>query len=254
MESNMKESDDKYKNPDWDRIAHLFKIGIFASLLALIGGDMILGWGTADMSLSGMEQYFSRYSGVSDARIFWSGLLGMIGITIETMCFFGVYRIIASGSERYAHAYRAGLIGMLTFGSFCHVMCCAVIYHHNTIHRIAPALAIEESIAFVKYFLIPVTAIFFVFFLVMNIVQIAAFAKGMTPYPKWCWIFTMLTGFIDIIVMRLAGNQPWAYALSTGWLSFGSFVTFTGLLINMPKAMADHKSRENPNKKAEVRA
>ena len=58
MESNMKESDDKYKNPDWDRIAHLFKIGIFASLLALIGGDMILGWGTADMSLSGMEQYF----------------------------------------------------------------------------------------------------------------------------------------------------------------------------------------------------
>ena len=33
---------EKYKNPDWDRIAHLFKIGIFASLLALIGGDICL--------------------------------------------------------------------------------------------------------------------------------------------------------------------------------------------------------------------
>ena len=32
---------EKYKNPDWDRIAHLFKIGIFASLLALIGGDIV---------------------------------------------------------------------------------------------------------------------------------------------------------------------------------------------------------------------
>ena len=47
----MKEVYDKNKDPDWARIAHLFKIGIFASLLALIGGDMVLGWGTADMSL-----------------------------------------------------------------------------------------------------------------------------------------------------------------------------------------------------------
>jgi len=225
-----------YKDPDWGRIAHLFKIGIFASLLALIGGDMLLGWGTTDMSLSGMEQYFSRYADVSDARIFWSALLGMIGITLETLCFFGVYRIIASGSEKYAHAYRAGLIGMLAFGAFCHVMCCAVIYHHNVLYRIDPGISIEETMAFAKFFLMPVSVIFFVFFLIMNIVQITAFCKGVTPYPKWCGIFTMLIGFIDIIAMRFVGNQAWAYALSTGWLSFGSLVTFTGLLINMPKA------------------
>lgn len=226
---------EKYKNPDWDRIAHLFKIGIFASLLALIGGDMILGWGTMDMSLDGMEQYFSRYTDVSDVRIFWSGLLGMIGITLETMSLFGVYRIIASKSESYAHAYRAGLIGMLAFGAFCHVMCCVTIYHHNVLYRIDQSRAIEGTIMFAKYFLIPVTVIFFVFFLVMNIVQIMAFAKGQTPYPRWCWIFTMLTGLIDIAAMRLVGNHPWAYALSTGWLSFGSLVTFVGLLVTMPK-------------------
>lgn len=231
----MKDLNEKYRNPDWDRIAHMFKIGILASLLALIGGDMLLGWGTADMSLSGMEQYFSRYLTVSDIRIFWSGLLGMIGITLETMCFFGVYRIMASVSESYAHVYRAGLIGMLAFGSFCHVICCATIYYHNALYRIDPGIAIEETMKFAKYFMIPVSGIFFVFFLVMNIAQIMAFAKGKTPYPKWCFIFTMLTGIIDIAVMRLAGNRPWAYALSTGWLSIGSLMTFTGLLINMPK-------------------
>lgn len=231
----MKDLNEKYRNPDWDRIAHMFKIGILASLLALIGGDMLLGWGTADMTLPGMEQYFSRYLTVSDIRIFWSGLLGMIGITVETMCFFGVYRIIASVSESYAHAYRAGLIGMLAFGSFCHVICCVTIYYHNALYRIDPGIAIEETMKFAKYFMIPVSGIFFVFFLVMNIVQIMAFVKGKTPYPNWCWVFTMLTGIIDIAVMRLAGNRPWAYALSTGWLSIGSFVTFTGLLINMPK-------------------
>ena len=43
----------------------------------------------------------------------------------------------------------------------------------------------------------------------------------------------MLTGLIDIAAMRLAGNHPWAYALSTGWLSFGSLVTFIGLFVTI---------------------
>ncbi|MCR4789145.1 MAG: hypothetical protein K5888_11205 [Lachnospiraceae bacterium] len=223
------------KRPDWDRIVHLFKLGIVASLIALVGGDMLLGWGTADLSLTGMAQYFSRYSSVSDTRIFWAATLGMIGIAIETMCFFGIYRVIVSESEKYAHAYRVGLIGMLIFGPFCHVMCCATIYHHNAVARINPDMAINEALAFAKLFLVPVTAIFFVFFMIMNIVQIMAFAKGKTPYPRWCLVFTMFLGIIDIVVMRMAGNHAWAYALATGWLSVGSLITFTGLLIYMPK-------------------
>ena len=226
----------EYVKPDWDRIAHLFKLGIIASLLELVGGNMVLGWGTSDPALSGMEQYFSRYKEVSDSSIFWSATLGMIGITIETMCFFGVYRLIASKSPKYAHAYRAGLIGMLVFGPFCHVMCCATIYHHNAVARIDYYHAIDEALKFAKMFLVPVTGIFFVFFMVMNIVQIMAFAKRKTPYPGWCWVFTMLTGIIDIVIMKLVGEHAWAYAISTGWLSFGSLVTFTGLLLNMPKA------------------
>lgn len=229
-----------YSKPDWDRIAHLFKLGIIASLLALIGGDMVLGWGTVDTSLTGMTQYFSRYSAVSDTRIFLAATLGMVGIAIETMCYFGVYRVIAAKSDKYAHAFRAGLIGVLIFGSFCHVMCCATIYHHNAVARINPDMAVDEALKFGKYFLVPVSVIFFVFFLIMNIVQIAAFAKEKTPYPKWCAIFTMLIGIVDIVIMRMCGNHAWAYALSTGWLSVGSLITFSGLLINIPKAKGDN--------------
>ena len=221
---------------DWDRITHLFRLGIIAALLALIGGDMVLGWGTPDLSLTGMEQYFSRYDSVSDLRIFWSATLGMIGISVETMCFFGIYRLIKAYSEKYAHAYRAGLIGMLIFGPFCHVMCCATIYHHNVIARLDGAIAIEESLRYAKYFLLPVTGIFFVFFVIMNVVQIIAFAGYKTPYPKWCWIFSMLMGVADIVIMKACGNHAWAYALSTGWLSIGSIWTFSGLLIMNGKA------------------
>ncbi|MCR5323140.1 MAG: hypothetical protein K6E85_07720 [Lachnospiraceae bacterium] len=224
-----------YNKTDWERIAHLFKLGIIASLLALIGGDMLLGWGTADMSLTGMARYFSRYSAVSDTRIFWAATLGMIGIAIETMCFFGVYRVITAKSDKYAHAYRAGLIGMLIFGPFCHVMCCATIYHHNAMSRINPDMAIYEALRFAKLFLLPVTVIFFVFFMIMNIVQIMAFAKGKTPYPRWCAVFTMFMGIIDIVIMKIVGNYALTNALSTGWLSIGSLITFSGLLLNMPK-------------------
>ena len=226
-----------YREPDWERIAHLFKLGIAASLVALIGGDMLLGWGTVDESICGMEQYFSRYMTVSDTRIFWAALLGMIGITIETMCFFGVYRLIDSVSHKTAHAYRAGLIGVLVFGPFCHVMCCANVYVFKAVNRIKPEIAVEEAMRFAKMFLIPVSAIFLLFFMIMNVVQIRAFAKGLTPYPKWCAAFCMLIGIFDIVIMKIVGNQAWACALSTGWLSIGSMVTFGGLLMNMRKGV-----------------
>ena len=222
-------------NPDWERIAHLFKLGIIASIIALVGGDMLFGWGTVDESLTGLQQYFSRYLTVSDARIFWAALIGMIGIAIETMCFFGIYRLIDPFSKKYAHFYRAGLIGMLITGPFCHVMCCVTAYYHNALSRMNAENVIPETLLFVKQFLVPVTVVFFVFFMIMNIVQIISFAKGKTPYPKWCAVFSMLTGVIAVIVMKLAGNHAWAYAVSTGWLSIGSLITFTGLLFNMPK-------------------
>ena len=124
---------------------------------------------------------------------------------------------------------------MLIFGPFCHVMCCATIYLHNVVERMDPDMAINEALQFAKLFLTPVSVVFFVFFLIMNIVQIMAFAKGKTPYPRWCLIFTMLTGIIDVVIMKMLGNRAWANALATGWLSVGSLVTFSGLLLNMPK-------------------
>lgn len=223
-------------NPDWERITHLFKLGIIASIFALVGGDMLFGWGTVDETLTGLQQYFSRYLTVSDARIFWAALLGMLGIAIETMCFFGIYRLIDPFSKKYAHLYRAGLIGMLITGPFCHVMCCATAYYHNALCRMGEENAIPETLVFAKMFLLPVTMIFFVFFMIMNTVQILSFAKGKTPYPKWCAVFSILTGVIVIILMKLVGNHAWAYAVSTGWLSIGSLITFTGLLVNMAKA------------------
>jgi len=220
---------------DKARITHLFKVGILASLLAL-SADMILGWGVADESLTGLDQYFSRYLTVSDARIVLSAVLGMIGITVECLCYFGIYRLIASRSGKRAHAYRAGLIGMVAFGPFTHVVCCASVYHLNALNRLDPSKAAAGTVSFVLSFLLPVMAFFLPFFLTTAVVQFIAFIKDETPYPKWCCVFSILSGLPAVILIKLIGNYPAVYAISTGWISIGSLITFTGLLASMKNA------------------
>ncbi|MBQ3756305.1 MAG: hypothetical protein II873_04245 [Oscillospiraceae bacterium] len=59
---------------DWQRIRHLLKIGILASLMVLTG-DMLLGWGVSDPSVTNLPAVFTRYLSVSDGRIVVSALL-----------------------------------------------------------------------------------------------------------------------------------------------------------------------------------
>ncbi len=220
---------------DKKRIAHLFRLGIVAALMVL-AGDILLGWGVADLNLSGMDRYFSRYLTVSNGRIFWSAILGVIGIPIECLSYFGVYRLIASKSEKYAHIYRAGLFGMLTFGAFTHVVCCTTVYYLNSVNALNPVVTSESTLRFAEFFLLPVMILFLPFYLTAAITQFVAFVKGLTPYPKWCCIFTFLAGLVVVVITRFLGNEPIVYALSTGWISLGALWTFGGLLVTMKKA------------------
>lgn len=220
---------------DWKRIRHLFRLGIVAAVLVLVG-DMLLGWGTADPTFTGMDAYFSKYLMVSDARIFWSALLGLVGIPIEVLSYFGVYRLMADRSSKHAHAYRAGIFGMLIFGALVHVMCCAVPFYFKKRYMISPDSAVSETMKFAAYFLLPATGLFVVFFFLTAGVQISAFAKGKTPYPKWCAVFSFLFGFVVIAVMKAIGDYPLTNALSTGWISLGSIFMLCGLLFCSGKA------------------
>ena len=51
---------------DWKRIRKLFVIGLCAGIMVLIG-DVLLGWGVMDESLSGLEYSLSSYLQLSDA-------------------------------------------------------------------------------------------------------------------------------------------------------------------------------------------
>ncbi len=59
-------------------------------------------------------------------------------------------------------------------------------------------------------------------FLLAAVTQIKAFAKGHTPLPRRCWVFSVLFGFVFAVVMRLIGNYSLTDALATGWISIGN--------------------------------
>ncbi len=222
---------------DWQRVAHLLKIGIFAALAVLVG-DMLLGWGISDPSVTELPAMFTRYLSVSDGRIIASALLGLIGIPVECLCWFAIYRMIQPYSEKDAHAYRAGIIGCLAFGGCgVHVPCCAAVYLVKRFYASDPATVADEALRWIGWFLLPATVIFSAFFFLTAIVQIRAFAAGHSPLPRRCWVFSILFGLVWMALMRLIGDYGVTNALATGWISVGNLWMMGGLYFVANKAV-----------------
>ena len=223
---------------DWKRTVHLFKVGIFASLMVL-AGDMLLGWGVCDPKATGLPPMLSRYLSVSDDRIYASALLGLIGIPIECLCWFAIYRVIRAYSEKDAHAYRSGIIGCLAFGGCgAHVPCCMAAWLLKRFYTGDTQVLLEKFGSWLIWFLLPATGIFMIFFFLTIIVQLKAFLKGHSPFPGWCAIFSLSFGFLFVILMRMIGDYAFANALATGWISIGNLWMNAGLLIMSEKEMA----------------
>lgn len=219
------------KKLDWPRIRHLFRLGLFGALLTVIG-DLILGWGVEDETRAGLARMLSAYTGTSDGGLLAAALLGLFGITLEGLCYFGVYRLMAERAPEYAHRYRAGILGYVIFGG-CgfHVPVCATVF------LMKHGLAEELLGQYAAYFVAPAFALFWIFFLVLTVAQIQAFARGFTPYPRWCWVFAPAVGMAAAMLPNVLGNLAWVNALSCAWIGVGNVWMFAGLLAAMKRAM-----------------
>ena len=228
---------------DWKRIRKLFIIGLIGGCMTFVG-DWLLGYGVYDESLTGLEKKLSQYLVLSDGKLFWSAFLGLIGISLEGLCYFGIYRLIASGSQKYAHIFRSGVFGYMLFAACgVHVPCLSTVYFYNHMMRESPDAAYDLTLRFGLYFLLPAMILFLIFFFVMSAAQIAAFAKGMTPYPKWCWIFSMPVGMAAAMLLKFAGNHAVINGLTAAWISIGNIWMFGGLLMTMKLGVTGKNER-----------
>ena len=215
---------------DMPRIKKLLSIGLFASVLHFVG-DMILGWGVEDETLTGILRMISAYTGTSDGGIFAAALLGLFGMVLEGLAYFGIYRMIAPYSPKYAHSLRSGIFGYLMFGA-CgyHVPTCALVF--LTKHGLAEKLVLRYAV----YFILPAFVLLWIFFAVLEVTQIKAFSKRQTPCPKWCWVFSLPFGMMIAMLPSICSNLPIANALACAWISFGNLWMFGGLLTVISRA------------------
>ena len=215
---------------DLPRIRKLLSIGLFASVLHL-AGDLLLGWGTEDETRTGVLRMISAYTGTSDGGILAAALLGLFGMVLEGLALFGVYRMIVPYSPPHAHRYRAGIFGYLMFGA-CgfHVPTCALVFLAK--HGLGDTLVLRYAACF----LLPAFILFWIFFAVLEITQIQAFAKGLTPCPRWGWVFSLPVGMGLALLPGVCGNRPLANALACAWIAFGNLWMFGGLLVLVRRA------------------
>ena len=175
----------------------------------------------------------SAFTTASDGVIFAAALLGMFGMVLEGLSAFGVYRLMAEKVPDYAHRYRSGIFGYVIFGA-CgfHVPYCAIAFLMK--HGVDVALLSRCY----TYFVLPSLALFWVFFLLMQITQIKAFAKGLTPYSKGIWVFSMPVGMLAAAAMNVFGNRSWVNAVNCAMVSIGAVWMFGGLLVKAKKAQS----------------
>jgi hypothetical protein len=224
------------KDIDWDKIALLMKIGIIGAFIILVG-DFLMGWGVKDTSLSGIESQVSQYLTVSDSRMFCSSFLGLVGVPLAALGHFGIYKLIKPYSQKYSKMYMIGSLGFLAFGGAgVHLSSIEAAFFYKYMTAANPSIALAGSVKFSLYFLLPLYIALLSAWIIIVYAHIKAVAKGLSPYPRWCWVFSMPVGTLLFSLFGFFGNHAIVNAIMVGAFSLGNIWTLGGSLLMLGKA------------------
>jgi len=240
-EEIMKNEIREKQNINWDRVRFLMKIGIIGAFINL-AGDMLVGWGVRDTSLTGIEGLVSQYLTMSDSRLFCSAILGLIGAPVSVCGHVGIYKLIKPYSGKYAKMFGAGSLGLLVLGgSGVHMSSLAAAFFYKYITAASPETALASSIKFVCYFSLPLYIAFLVFWIIQTYAHIRAISGAFSPYPRWCWVFSMPVGALLFSVVSIFGNNEIVNAITLGALTLGNIWALGGSLFMLGKAKENWK-------------
>ncbi|MGI6635801.1 MAG: DUF6796 family protein [Christensenellales bacterium] len=232
----MKEKTIFKEDINWCRVSFLIKIGLIGTFINL-AGDMLIGWNVRDMSLAGIEGLVSQYLTMPDSRIFWSVMLGLVGAPVSVVGHLGIYKLIRPYSRQYSKLFGVGLLGLLVLGGpGVHMSSLASAFFYKYITVANPETALAVSIKFVCYFSLPLYLTFFVFWLIQTYAHIRVIAGGLSPYPRWCWVFSIPVGALLFSLVHVFGNYRAVNAILVGALTLGNIWTLGGFLLMLGKA------------------
>ncbi|MCR4671757.1 MAG: hypothetical protein K5637_00780 [Lachnospiraceae bacterium] len=238
-------------NLDRGRIKKLLVLGIIGSVLTG-AGDFLVGFGeqTDPAPETLAENLMANVLNLSDTQLIAGGLFGVFGILLEALAFFAIYRLMADSSLKYAHIYRAGIIGYIWLAPIgCHMNIGILNIAYKHLLQLDEAVAAELANKLILAFYVPLWIMLVILWLPALIVQFKAFSEGLTPYPRYARWFNVFVGMIPaLIISAIAGPETaLGGGIGTMFLSFGNLFTFGGLLAALPS----EKKFEEFRRKAE---
>ena len=221
---------------DWSKIALFLKAGILGACI-ILAGDLLMGWGVRDTSLTGMKATLSPYLTISDGKMFWAALFGFTGVPLAVLGHFGIYKLLKPYSRKYALLYAIGILGFLTLGGAgVHVSSVEAAFFYKYMTAADASAALDSTIKFAVYFLLPLYIVLLTCWGVMVYAHLRAITGGLSPFPRWCWVFAMPIGSLLVFPIGLLGNHEIINALMMGAFSIGNIWTLAGHLWVLPKA------------------
>jgi predicted permease len=130
-------------------------------------------------------------------------------------------------------------------GPGVHMSSVASAFFYKYMTASNPETALAASIKFVCYFSLPLYLAFFIFWLIQTYAHIRSIAGGFSPYPRWCWVFSIPMGALIFSLVHVFGNYAPVNAILVGALTLGNIWTLGGHLLMLGKA------KENKEKLAE---
>ena len=234
-------------NLDRARIRKLLLIGLIASVITGIG-DFLIGYGEELETATFAESVMANAVNLSDAQLIWGGMLGFVGLFLEGLAFFAIYRLMADAAPKYAHIYRVGIFVYIWLAPIgCHMNVGLLNYAYKNLLNLDPAVASTAAQTMIYAFCLPVWVILLIFWIPMLVVQFRAFSRGLTPYPKKARWFILFIGMIPALVLAAVIGPHTALGCGIGsmFLSFGNAFTFGGLLITLPSQERFDEFRRN---------
>lgn len=183
-------------------------------------------------SVEGTQSYIYAGSVVSISHIAVGGLLGAVGVPLETVGYMGLYRLLNNKESKTAKAMLMGIFGGISLGGAgVHLGCAIAMLIYRQISLTDVALAYSVTNAYLSWIFVPICTLFSICSLIFVISLIIAFLSGQLPYPRKALISIYPIGVaLSFLFMIIPGNSALENGLLTGLISWGHLWMF-GLLL-----------------------
>ena len=219
-----------------ERIRKLLIFGLIGSVLTG-AGDFLLGYAEETGGTTFAAGIMSSAPNLTDTQMIAGSMLGMVGILLEGLACFAVYRLMVDKAPKYAHIYRTfifGYIWLAPVGSHMNMGLLNYAYKYMLLGN--PAVAEKAAGAMFYGFALPVYTLLVLFWLPAMIIQFKAFNEEKTPYPRSARWFNVVLGSLPALILSgICGiHTALGAGIGTMFLSFGNGFMFGGLLVTLP--------------------